>query len=211
MTEDSMIIAKPAYLYLLNRQTRFIWSQLLVLLLVMAPKQSTAQLGVADPSNGYVSEGIYTNEFFDFTYKIPQDLIPLAPQFKEHSIDPSRPSAKHFALFVAAKSTKPYQNIAIQAEGTAGFRDEADYLAKVASTAAKIGLTVLNSPEKKNISGETFFRQDNYSPKGSFYQTHVCTVSKGYVLDFVLSANNRADIERLFNSLNKLQFGSIDK
>jgi hypothetical protein len=166
----------------------------------------SAQEAATEPDNGYLSDGVYVSRFFAFSYKIPQGLIPQGGRPTEHPIDPSKPSAKHFSLLMAAKLTTPYQNVAIQAESAARFKDGADYLEKLAPVHARVGVTELNSPEKKNIAGENFFRQDFYSAKGSFYQTHVCSVFKGYVLDFVLSASNRADIEQLFNSLSAVQF-----
>jgi hypothetical protein len=103
------------------------------------------------------------------------------------------------------------KNVAIQAQDAGDFKDPVDYLEKVATTAAKIGLITLDKPERKTIAGITFFRQDYYSPKGTFYQTHVSTIYKEYVLDFILSAADNADIKRLFNSLNSLQFGAKEK
>ncbi len=169
--------------------------------------QSSEQSNQSTP-DGYVLGATFTSKFFGLTYNIPEGLIPQSTQSQEHPIDPSRPSATDFVLFLGAKPTKPYKNVVIHAQSAAGFNDGAAYLEKVASTAVRIGLTALNGPKGKTIAGETFFRQDNYSPKGAFYQTHVCTISKGYVLDFVLSANDRSDIEQLFNSLNSIQLGS---
>jgi hypothetical protein len=183
-------------------------SWLLISITLAYPPRSVSRQNSADPTDGYTSASTYDSKFFDFTYKIPQDLIPREPQFQYHSIDPSHPPSKDLVLFLAAKPTKPYKNILIHAVSAARFKDGADYLNNIASTYAKLGVIVLGSPEKKTIAGQTFFRLDSYSPKGSFYQTQVCSISKGYVLDFVLSANERADIEQLFNSLNTLQFGS---
>jgi len=162
--------------------------------------------GQSSPDEGYVSGTTFTSKFFAFTYKIPEGLMPQSAQLQQHSIDPSHAPAKDFVLLLAAKPTKPYENVLIHAQGSARFKDGAEYLESVASTYARLGVTVLDGPEKKTIGGTTFFREDSYSPKGSFYQTQVCTTSKGYVLDFVLSATNRADIEQLFNSLNTIQF-----
>jgi hypothetical protein len=186
-------------------------NRLSIVLLIAAPLalrlRSFTQTEEA-PDNGEISNGTFTSKFFGFTYKIPQGMIPQSTQLQQHLNDPSHTPAKDFVFFLAAKPIKPYKNILIHAQPAAGFKDEASYLEKLAPTYARVGVTVLDSPEKKTIAGQTFFRQDNYSPKGSFYQTHVCTITKGYVLDFVLSANDRADVEQLFDSLNTLQFGS---
>jgi hypothetical protein len=185
-------------------------SRLLPLLFVLSPLalpfQIPAGSGGVEPNEGRISDGIYVSKFFGFTYRFPQGLTPQSTEHKVHANDPSRPPAKTFVLFLAATPVKPYKNVAIQAYDAAGFKDGAAYLEKVASSSIKIGLTVLDSAQQKALAGNTFFRQDYYSPQGTFYQTHVCMLSKGYVLDFVISANDHGDIERIFNSLNTLQF-----
>ena len=177
---------------------------------------SNDSLQGSDQSNqstpdGSVSGATFTSRFFGLTYSIPEGLLPQNGRFQEHPNDPSHPSAKDFVLLVAAKPTKPYNNVVIHAQSATRVKDGADYLEEVASTYPRVGVTVLHGPEKETIAGETFFREDTYSPKGSFYQTQVCITSKGYVLDFVLSATNRADVEELFNSLNTIRFGSTGK
>jgi len=94
----------------------------------------------------------------------------------------------------------------MNAASASDFKDGAAYLKKTALVSTVIGLTVLNDPEQKTFAGMTFFRQDYYSPQGPFYQTHVCTVYRGYALDFIISASNREDIDPLFKSLNTLRF-----
>ncbi len=192
----------------------YIRAKRLTLLLMTAvfalPLHSSVQAGEGSPDDGYVSEGIYVNKFFDFTYKLPQGLTPQSTAFKAHSNDPSGYFATTFALLVAATPVKPYKNVAITVQSATKVKDGAAYLRKVAASVTKDGLSVLNEPEPKTLGGVSFFRQDYYAPQGAFFQTQVCTVYKGYALDFILSAKDHADIEHLFNSLNTLQFGAKD-
>jgi hypothetical protein len=192
------------------RITRFVIFLLIILPLALGVQTLAAQVAGATPNDGHVSDGIYANKFFGFTYNVPQGLIPQSTEFKKHLNDPSRRPAKTYVLFLAATPVKPYKNVAIQAYDAHGFKDGAAYLEKVASSSIKIGLTVLDRPQQKTLAGNTFFRQDYYSPQGAFFQTHVCTLVQGYALDFVISAKNREDIEQLLNSLNTLQFGPAD-
>lgn len=111
---------------------------------------------------------------------------------------------------LAATPVKPYKNVAISVQSAADLKDAAAYLRMVAASAMRNGLSVLSDPEQKIFADKSFFRQDYQAPKGTFFQTHVCTVYKGYALDFVFSATERGDIEKLFNSLNTLQFGATD-
>lgn len=196
--------------------THFSGTRLLTLLLTAAllalPLQISAQAGDSSPNDGYVSEGIYVNKFFGFTYKLPQNLVPQSnPPFKEHPNDPSGHSTTTFALLLAATPVKPYKNVAISVQSAADLKDGAAYLRKVAASAIKNGLSVLSDPERKTFADKSFFRQDYSAPQGTFFQTHACTVYKGYVLDFVFSATERGDIEKLFNSLNTLKFVEPDK
>jgi hypothetical protein len=185
-------------------------TRLLALLVVLSasafawqnPTESTA----VNPDEGHVSDGVYVNKFFGFSYRIPSGLVPQSTEFKEHRIDPSKPARKNFVLFLAAVPVKPYRNVAINAMSASDLNDGAAYLQKTAAVSKTIGLTVLNEPEPRTLAGKNFFRQDYYSPRGPFYQTHVCTIYKGYALDFVISASNREDIEPLFDSLNALRF-----
>lgn len=184
-------------------------TRLCILLLVLSPlavAQNSTDPSGSDPKDGGVSDGNYTSRFFGFTYKIPQGLLPHSTEFQQHVNDPSRPPTKTYVLFLAATPVRPYKNVAISAQRATNFKDGAAYLEKVESSSKKLGLTVLDSAQQKTIAGTTFFRQDYYSPQGTFFQTHACILSKGYVLDFVISANDRADVEKLFDSLNTLQF-----
>lgn len=185
-------------------------TQLWILLLVLSPlavAQNSEDPSGNDPNEGHISDGTYTSRFFGFTYKIPQGLLPHSTEFQQHVNDPSHPPTKTYVLFLAATPVRPYKNVAISAQSAANFKDGAAYLEKVESSSRKLGLTVLDSAKQKALAGTTFFRQDYYSPQGTFFQTHACILSKGYVLDFVISANDRADVEKLFDSLNALQFG----
>lgn len=112
---------------------------------------------------------------------------------------------------MAATPVKPYKNIAISAQTAPDVKEEVAYLHKVAATAVRNGMSVLSDPDEKTLAGKTFFRQDYYAPQGAFYQTHVCTIYKGYALDFVISAANREDVDRLYNSLNTVQFGNVGR
>jgi hypothetical protein len=101
--------------------------------------------------------------------------------------------------------------VAISAQRSIEINEGATYLRKVASAALKNGLSVLGEPRQQTLAGKSFFRQDFYSPQGAFFQTQVCTVYKGYALDFIFSAKDRTEIEHLFSSLTTLQFGTTDK
>jgi len=171
------------------------------------PLHGTMQ-AVDTPDNGNVSEGTFTSRFFGFSYKIPQGLTPQRNSgFKKHVDNLSGPRVSTFILLVAATLVKPYKNVVIKAERVVGLQNGASYLQKVSSSAMKNGLSVLGSPEQKILAGnKTFFRQDYYSPQGEFFQTQVCTLSKGYALDFVISAKTREDIDQLFDSLNAIEF-----
>jgi hypothetical protein len=190
-------------------------AQLLTLLLIIASfavvlKASTQAVDTS-PDDGYISEGRYVNKFFDFTYKLPQGLIPNSTTFKKHPNTSSGHFAETFILLLAATPVKPYKNVAISVQSASDVKDGAAYLHKVAAAAMRNGLSVLGGPTEHTLAGKPFYRQDFYSSQGAFIQTQVCTVYKDYALDFVFSAKERADVEGLFNSLRTLRFGTTDK
>lgn len=190
-------------------------TQLLTLLLItasLAPSlKAFTPMSDTSPDDGYISQGRYINKFFDFTYRLPQGLMPHSTAFQKHPNSSSGHFAKTFILLLAATTVKPYKNVAISAQNASDLKDGAAYLHKVATAAMRNGLSVLSDPTEHTVAGKPFYRQDFYSSQRAFIQTQVCTVYKGYALDFVFSAKDRADIEHLFNSLSTLQFGATDK
>lgn len=181
------------------------------------------------PDNGKVTEGVYRNEFFGFTYKLPPDwtihgeetekvlmesgkqliagddeakkkLMDLASQRTFHLL-----TAFEFPLGTPGKPNRSIQLIAENISFAPGIRTGKDYLLNLRETMAQGQLQTeyQSEPTEETISGVSFYRQALTIQISSVtvYEIVYCTILKEYAITYILVARSKQGAEEVANTV----------
>jgi hypothetical protein len=181
------------------------------------------------PDNGKVTEGVYRNEFFGFTYKLPLDwtihgeetekvlmesgkqliagdddtkkkLLDLASQRTFHLL-----TAFEFPLGTPGKPNRSIQLIAENVSFAPGIRTGKDYILNLRQTMAQGQLKIEypGEPTEETIGGVGFYRQDMTIEISTVtvYEIVYCTILKEYAITYILVARSKQGVEEVANSI----------
>lgn len=161
----------------------------------------------ATPSPGSVTDGVYSNPFFGFSYKIPFGWVERTSQMQEGSEPgksqlllaiferpPEAPGdAVNSAVIIAAESVDSYP----------GLKYAADYFGPLTEVTAGKGFKAVNEPYEVSVSGKELVRGDFTKDAAalSMYQASLVTLAKGYVLSFTSLGVDEDDVDQLIEGL----------
>jgi hypothetical protein len=159
---------------------------------------------MVSPEKGVVSEGVYTNPYFGFSFTFPHDLMAKTTEFQRSLGKPH--SRSTFVLLTAAAPTNTpmITLMADKASNYGGLTDGAAYLSRFTASMKAGGWSVLHAITVKTVRGKKFFRSDYY--RNGAFESSMCTIYKGFALDFIVVGRNQKDIDRLVDSLDTLRF-----
>jgi hypothetical protein len=170
-------------------------------------------LGLAsDPPRTFVSTE------FGFSYKYPAQLIRNTAGFQKRLLPHSawqRNLVVLFSAFERPSFPKAREGVVISADDTSyygGLRTGKDYLPKVRAAMLRQGWIVSKLDYPVDLDGQQFCRAD-FMRKGKvpIYQSSVCTVRRGYALNFILAGGSEQEIDQLFGSLASIHFQRRDR
>ena len=180
-----------------------------------APKNSSQASSKPQPHRpastldpGSVSNGIYRNATFGFSYKIPFGWVERTDQMQDGREEGK--SATLLAVFERppeAAGETINSTVIIAAESVAsypGLKNPADYFGPLTEVAAANGLKVENQPYESSAGGKQLARADFSKQAGNvtMYQSSLVAVSKGYVLSFTFIGADQDDVDELIENLS---------
>ncbi|MEN3329506.1 MAG: hypothetical protein V7638_4313 [Acidobacteriota bacterium] len=181
-----------------------------------------------EPAGGSANDGVYTNPFFNFTFKYPKDWVVHGEatnerirELGEERIAQSGTSKESVA--VALKNTYQLLTVFRHAVGTPGItfnpailvmaekvshapgiKNGSDYLLNVRALLTKAGHQVLlKDPKEYQFGGSQFFR-DNYGVVANgvhLVQTHFVTIRSGYALVFIFMAEDEKSVDEMTKAM----------
>ena len=179
-------------------------------------------IGDAKPDTGTMSGHVYRNEFFRFTYTLPEDFKPGALRPEAAGFIDGR---NGFLLLVAGSSNAPpsHNELSSVIKVTAwsepslwggGWREKTggDYLTRLRTMTPNLEPT--GDIRKRTIAGIPFYEADAKTNVGiaglphGFQKNLVTTSEIGYILQFVLEASSAEELERLDHSIRSIHFES---
>jgi len=154
----------------------------------------------------------YTNDALGFSYTYPPQLIPNTAEI----IDKMRPLQKDpahgvviFSAFEVPTLGEARENVVIMIEDVSihgANWDEKSCLRSFTKTVSQKGWTVLRQDTPETFGGHKFLRTDFERGRPVVFQSAVCTIWKGKILQFFLSAGSEENVNRLFRSLDTIRF-----
>ena len=160
-------------------------------------------LGAQSDQKGPSSLTIYTSDALGFSYSYPVQLVPNTGEFRR------KLNAPNFSAFETPTPGKAREGVVITSEDAAQYGpiwNAKRCLHKTSMILSQQGWTVLRTNTPTALDSQTFLRADYQHADPLVFQSAVCTIWKGSVLEFVLSAGSEEEINELFRSLETIHF-----
>jgi hypothetical protein len=205
----------------MNRKLPRVFLLLIILLVCVleaqqGPKQPSAP-GRAPaskallPEPGAITNGVYRNASFGFTYMIPFGWVDRTEDMRDASDDAKksrvlleifeRPpeasgEAVNSAVVIAAESVSSY----------AGLTNAAQYFGPLTEVATTRGFQAINEPYEFPVDGKSIVRRDFSKQRGSvtMHQSSLALLAKGYIVSFTFIGGSDDEVTEL---IEKLRFG----
>jgi hypothetical protein len=187
-----------------------------------------------DPDNGREKNGVYTNDFFGFSYTYPKDWVVHGEATSKRVLELGKErSTQSGALSEAAAQVMRKHtyslltvfqyplgtpgvwfdpSVMVVAEGVAhapGIRSGRDYLLNVQPLMTKNGSESMGEgPIELVFSGAHFFRQDyrTQTNAGAAHQAMIVTVLKEHALAFIFTAQDEKGLDEQISTLGSFKF-----
>jgi hypothetical protein len=186
------------------------------------------------PDDAAIHDRVYDNRFFGFSYTFPKDWIvhggatntEIKDLGKQRMVGSGAMSASEADALI--KNTYQLLTVSQRPLGTPGTNsmiqvvaenvshvpaliDGRNYLLHVGPVLAKTGAQFTQiEPIEMKLAGRTFFRRDHVTSVNGLpiHQTMVVGGEKGYVLVFIFTSTERAQVEETLKTLTSLAFKS---
>jgi hypothetical protein len=164
------------------------------------------------PDPGELSNGVYHNNFFGFTYKPPYGWVDRTPEMREASTDPAKETVLLgvFERPPEANGEGVNSGVVIAAESAAsypGLKSAAQYFGPLEEVTKAKGLTTVNPPYEFPVDGKPIVRADfvkQFGGGATMYQSTLAWLAKGYVVSFTFIGS---DDDEVLHLLEALAFG----
>lgn len=161
--------------------------------------------GEAQPDEGTVMNGVYSERFFLLHCAIPQGWVERTAEMRRGL--PEQENAVLLLSAFAKPAPSPGEinsSLSITAESAAGspnIKTPDDYLESITEIAASKSFTVLNPPGEITIGGVNFLRGDFQKQEGDLttYQATMVAMRRGYLLQITAVSGNEEDLTSLLN------------
>ena len=167
-----------------------------------APKVKTL---IPDP--GSISQGVYRNSVFGFSYKLPFGWVDRTADMQDDS-----PEASKSRLLLATFERPPQATgdtinsaVVIAAEPLpAGMQTAADYFDSLAGLIIAKGFQTANEPQELSLGTTKLVRGDFTKPRGTLtmHQTSLVLVQKGYAVSFTFIGGGEDEVNELIERLS---------
>ncbi|MGA8310720.1 MAG: hypothetical protein WB755_11870 [Terriglobales bacterium] len=167
---------------------------------------------------GAISEGVYRNPSFGFSYKLPYGWVDRTREMHDDSPNASNTAASKSLLLLAIFERPPEATnaetvnsaVVIAAEPLSfysGMKTARDYFGPLAELATAKGFQAVEEPRQFSIGSTQLVRGDFTKPRGTaaVFQTSLVILEKGYEVSFTFIGGSQDEISEL---IEKLSFGA---
>jgi hypothetical protein len=171
------------------------------------PRLPKATAPVFDP--GSITDGIYTNHYFGFSYKLPYGWVDRTNAMQDDSPDAAKsvvllatfeqpPEAPREAInsgvVIAAESVSAYP----------GLKTAADYFGILTQLTTDKGFKVVNEPAEISVGARVLIRGDfsKEMGKNTIHQTALVFLEKSYVVSVTLIGASEDEVNGLIENLS---------
>jgi len=190
------------------------------------PKQSsrwssktatTAHTAPPSPDPGSITNGVYRNIAFGFTYKLPVGWVDRTRDMSEDSNEDSSANSnatKNSVLLLAAFERPPEATgdtvnsaVVVAAEAASsypGLRNAEHYFGPLTELTKSKGLKVVNQPYDYPVGAKPLVRGDFSKPLGNLtmHQSTLVMMEKGYVVSFTFIGGSEDEVDGLVEGLS---------
>jgi hypothetical protein len=177
-----------------------------------SPKATpTANLSIPDP--GAITDWVYRNPSFGFSYKLPIGWVDRTADMRQDSAASSKAmvllgvfehppeattSKLNSAVVIAAESASSYP----------GLKAAAQYFGPLSEVATEKGLTAVNEPYEFPVDARPIVRRDFAGQVHGLavQQSTLVLLEKNYLVSFTFIAN---DNDEMIELIEKLAFGKV--
>lgn len=172
-----------------------------------APSQTAPK-----PDPGDITNGVYRNPTFGFTYKTAFGWVDRTKEMREDSNENS--SSPKSILLLALFERPPEASgdsvnsaVVVAAEEVAsytGLRNAEQYFGPLTELTKSKGLTVVNEPYEFRVGTTQLVRGDFSKPLGTLtmHQSTLVMIEKGYVVSFTFIGGSEDEVDELIESLS---------
>jgi hypothetical protein len=178
-------------------------------------KHDSSQSTVATPEPGEISNGIYKNPFFGFSYRIRYGWVDRTDEMREASTDPSKATVLLgiFERPPQAAGNTVNSSVVIAAESTSsypGLKSAAQYFGPISEVTEAKGLKPVNEPYEFPVDGKPIVRRDfiKQISSVSMHQSTLVMLFRGYVLSFTFIGSSDEEVQGM---IEWLKFGKPAK
>lgn len=198
---------------------RTVWAFLAAVLLAcpsqaqQTPKSASTQRSVPAVDSGVITNGVYRNPTFGFSYKIAYGWVDRTQEMAEDSGGDSTEAKKSIVLLAvferppAASGDSINSAVVVAAEAVSSYPDlksEAQYFDLVTELAKSKDLKVVNEPYDLQLGTMHLVRGDFSKPLGNLtlHQSTLVTMQKGYFVSFTFIGGSEDEVDGLIESLS---------
>jgi hypothetical protein len=161
------------------------------------------------PDFGAITDNVYRNTAFGFTYKVPFGWVDRTKDMREDSTDPKK-SALLLAVFERppeASGDSVNSAVVVAAEAASsypGLRNAENYFGPLTELTKSKGLKVVNEPYEYSVGARQLMRGDFSKPLGTLtmHQSTLVTMEKGYVVSFTFIGGTEDEVDELVEGLS---------
>jgi len=182
-------------------------------------QQTSKATETRPPDPGVITNGVYRNNFFGFSCKLPFGWVDRTPDMSKSATE-GLPDPKKSMVLLAEFERPPEaigetvnSAIVIAAEPASaypGLRNAEHYFGPLTELTKSKGLTVINEPYDYPVGTKILVRGDFSKPVGklTMHQSTLVLMEKGYVVSFTLIAGIEDEVDGLIEGLS---FGTAVK
>ncbi len=180
-------------------------------ILLLLPSAAGQQ--AARNSNG-ISNGLYRNSFFGFSYKVPYGWVERTAEMRDEDSDSKTADVSQAQVLLAIFERPPEVTgdtinsaVVIAAESVKsypGLKIAADYFGPLEEITKAKGFKVINQPYEFSVGAKTLPREDFSKDLGklTMQQASLVMIQKGYIVSFTFIVGQNDEIDDLVGGLN---------
>jgi hypothetical protein len=172
------------------------------------PKPAAAAF---DP--GSITDGVYTNPYFGFTYKLPYGWVDRTGAMQDDSPDAAKDPVKSVVLLATfeqppeAPREAINSGVVVAAESVSaypGLKTAVDYFGILTQLTTDKGFKVVNEPAEISVGTRVLIRGDFSKDMGknTIHQTMLVFLEKSYVVSFTLIGASEDEVNELIEHLS---------
>jgi hypothetical protein len=162
---------------------------------------------------GSITDGVYSNPYFGFTYKLPYGWVDRTSAMQDDSADVAKDPVKSVVLLATfeqppeAPREAINSGVVIAAESVSaypGLKTAADYFGILTELTTDKGFKVVNEPAEVSVGARVLIRGDFSKEMGKnrIHQTALVFLEKSYVVSFTLIGSSEDEVNELIENLS---------